>query len=1013
MVELLIDGKKVRLSGDMSFEFLDRNPLFTKEGRHSLDIDIDLGDPVNANIYKNMYRIDVLQRPSGRSAVLYNERGVILRGTEVVLQIDERVAKIQLVSGNSELNYLSGGDCLMRDLDLGEIRNLTASVAWNSLSGSYPTWDYVCTPVCTRTTFYKDVVPVVSDDALLMNEVVRDGSGCMFKADTTLCPQPYLAAMVRRVIDALGYTLRTDFIGTHADLKKLILVNGYHSVRYNEMVPNWKVDDFLSEVEKLTGCIFLVSQMDKTVDIVQMNSFYEDSGVEEIPAGDVIGEVGKHYDEESPEGVLYHNISYKFPSTEIYKYWSVDRDFLNSLTIQQCPNLGTSVPSYRYFQMLIDIWKAIAGDQWDDQAYLAVPDNVRDAYNKMIAYEDLGMPSFGTYFVMRSAEERISHMRRLNYYGSRYDDRTDDTMELKIVPSEVVWRNEPDLVNMEYCWCQPYLLARNADTDTTVTSEDTKGLNDYISEGFTDDTSDVLYVAFYLGFKDTNYILNGDNAILSPVAVPSNEVERFYADNRFVDIWKWWQLQEVVNFGEPGCCLAINGDGGMYKRFWKNNLPVNFTQPYTILFRNTKNHDPRNLFVIANKKFYCEELKYRVDGGRLSDIVEGTFFPLMGDDTQYAGETINIQVKVETSTGYVKLVSDKRLDYPLTIQLTGVAGQSTYSTLIRMQAGTFQKSIWSEWVMDCGTFTASVYEQESDDANTYALTVVATSYDVIDIELTLQGGSVLATASHAVNSATLIVLRVTYEDGSDEITLTIAEGGTTARGTSSRNLDDRTDASAVAYALGAGDDTRYRVTISPYDAEVEYLESSGTQWIDIDHGLTNVGNYSFTVEYDAISPTTSGVAVCGSATGNTSWTGVLWSNNRFYLGSGGVVLNENCGRTSGVRTEFTCDVVTENNVNKLAITNKFGGNTYQQNAQTNGVASNNSWLLFAYFYNNAVSGKISAKMYHFLLKDGGDVVRDMIPVRVGQVGYMYDRVSGELFGNAGTGAFVVGPDKAD
>ena len=41
--------------------------------------------------------------------------------------------------------------------------------------------------------------------------------------------------------------------------------------------------------------------------------------------------------------------------------------------------------------------------------------------------------------------------------------------------------------------------------------------------------------------------------------------------------------------------------------------------------------------------------------------------------------------------------------------------------------------------------------------------------------------------------------------------------------------------------------------------------------------------------------------------------------------------------------------------------------------------------------------------------------RDFIPVRVGSganaVGYMYDRVSGQLFGNAGTGAFVIGPDK--
>ena len=40
----------------------------------------------------------------------------------------------------------------------------------------------------------------------------------------------------------------------------------------------------------------------------------------------------------------------------------------------------------------------------------------------------------------------------------------------------------------------------------------------------------------------------------------------------------------------------------------------------------------------------------------------------------------------------------------------------------------------------------------------------------------------------------------------------------------------------------------------------------------------------------------------------------------------------------------------------------------------------------------------------------GVLVRDFIPVRVGTVGYLYDRVSGKLFGNAGTGDFVLGPD---
>ena len=35
---------------------------------------------------------------------------------------------------------------------------------------------------------------------------------------------------------------------------------------------------------------------------------------------------------------------------------------------------------------------------------------------------------------------------------------------------------------------------------------------------------------------------------------------------------------------------------------------------------------------------------------------------------------------------------------------------------------------------------------------------------------------------------------------------------------------------------------------------------------------------------------------------------------------------------------------------------------------------------------------------------------NLIPVRCGTTGYMYDSVSGTLFGNAGTGDFIVGTD---
>lgn len=854
MLQLLIDGKRVNLSSDTSFEFYDRNPLFSKEGQHTLDIDIDLGDPVNANIYKNMYRIDVLRRPSGRSAVLFSERGVIIRGTEVVLQVDERVAKIQLVAGNSELNYLSGGDSYIKDLDLGEITNLDITTAAQSLQGTYPTWDYVCAPICTQATFFHNIMPVLYEgDYITMNTLRRtatsheeqriqyaemskrvkgvtvntteegfftlsgtassgggntialsepftleagthtiqtslsttvkiyfknntaavtkgpykdgdvmtldsseegqfvvgfnltggtayDETGFLrlittvlwgnvieLKNGTTLCPQPYLAAMVRKVITALGYNITTNFIETDQNLKRIILVNGYHATKFSEMVPNWKVDEFLSEVEKFTGCIIIVNQFEKTVQIIQRNRFYQNAPLEIIEHDQVIGEIEKKYDEEAPQDMFYHNVKYVFPDSEIYRYWAVSEEFLNSLVIQQCP--GILAPESRQYSFLIDIWTALNGGNLPSvNDNMDPPQSVVDQYNKMIAYEDLGMPALGTYFVLRNAENRTSSLRRLNYYGPRYDKRTEDTLEIKIVPAEVVWKNNYAFNQM---WCQPYLLARNADTATTVTSEEQeKGLNELIAEETQgDNQANVLYAAFYLGLKDNNFSGNKRYPIMAPTAVPSNEVERFYTSEWTVALFaSWWTLQEIISYGEPQCCMSINALHGMYNTFWKNNLNVNFTQPCTIRFRDIRNRDARSIFVIGNKKFYCQQLKYRCNAEKVSEIVEGTFFPLKGNnDEPYVAETVNIQVLIKTDDGKVRLYADKTLNFPITIQLAGSDGNDTYSSLVIMEQDTNQKFLTLEWITQCANYTATIYQHEQEDENTYNFTITTST----------------------------------------------------------------------------------------------------------------------------------------------------------------------------------------------------------------------------------------------------------------------------------------------
>ena len=55
--------------------------------------------------------------------------------------------------------------------------------------------------------------------------------------------------------------------------------------------------------------------------------------------------------------------------------------------------------------------------------------------------------------------------------------------------------------------------------------------------------------------------------------------------------------------------------------------------------------------------------------------------------------------------------------------------------------------------------------------------------------------------------------------------------------------------------------------------------------------------------------------------------------------------------------------------------------------------------------------KWSGKINYVKITQGDALVMDLIPVRIGQVGYMYDKISRQLLANAGTGDFILGADK--
>lgn len=178
----------------------------------------------------------------------------------------------------------------------------------------------------------------------------------------------------------------------------------------------------------------------------------------------------------------------------------------------------------------------------------------------------------------------------------------------------------------------------------------------------------------------------------------------------------------------------------------------------------------------------------------------------------------------------------------------------------------------------------------------------------------------------------------------------------------------------------------------PYKARLEYLESSGTQYIDT--GITP--NSDTSVEIDVKPLVLKGFIFASE---------VRWSNNAI-----GVVM-----RTTGMfSVEF-------NGARNLTFSSKERAicSVTPTGASYGGVAisytdtiTGNNYPIFIFGGNRAgnLNETSSIQIYFVKITEGLTLVRNLIPVLDNaDTPCMYDEVSGEFFYNQGTGSFIAGP----
>lgn len=188
-----------------------------------------------------------------------------------------------------------------------------------------------------------------------------------------------------------------------------------------------------------------------------------------------------------------------------------------------------------------------------------------------------------------------------------------------------------------------------------------------------------------------------------------------------------------------------------------------------------------------------------------------------------------------------------------------------------------------------------------------------------------------------------------------------------------------------------------------YDRELQYLESTGTQWLD--SGVVPTSNTMTQITYQYVSYANAGSydMICGLQSPNRYYPVSLQSNNilkeRYVYND--TVINKSF--SSAVRHE----VVFNDKYHRVFL----DGACIATYNQTFATATQHIYIFGASTSTGACNYRSAARIWKLDIFESGRKIRAFIPVKdVNGVACFFDKIEKKLYYNQGTGNFTAGPD---
>lgn len=372
MTEVYINQQRVFFREGTSLKLTVENSFFQNKGSYTLDVAFPLDIPQNRKVFGAINRIDVSKRQQQFDSTLIVDSRLVFKGTARITNVNASEVKLQLLSGNSRVNFWSrAGKVYIDELHYEYVDTNHSFDGWQTddaffgtpliKAGTFPgrkgIYCYVPTldesgskPVenCFMGLWNEQHLMInVAEQAALYHGGEPMNLGYFIEVNReNICPN--LMFVAGWIFHHMGYTLErndrdSDFVNgiyiANARNTTTFKRHNQDSNSADEMsmakaLPHWTVEEFMEQLQKFLNATIVFDDIKKTVSII--DAAYTDGII------DITDSIEDEYeaeiiDDDDVAANLYDsNVKYKKGESDYHALDMVEQELIESFTQVKC-----------------------------------------------------------------------------------------------------------------------------------------------------------------------------------------------------------------------------------------------------------------------------------------------------------------------------------------------------------------------------------------------------------------------------------------------------------------------------------------------------------------------------------------------------------------------------------------------------------------------------------------------------------------------------------------------------